>query len=564
MNQPRVFLLFAWIAVAALLWMQWDRDKTAANAALSPSVAANGTVGGLNDRQVPQAQSSDHGVVSQADQQSALAASLITVETDVFRLILDGQTISLVSLIKYPESLQAHASPVTMLKTEGPDPYTAITGWASHSADNAPLPGAFKPEQSQTQYRLADHQATLAVPFIWLSPDGVRIRRTFFFDRGRYAIRIRDEVMNASQHVWRAYIYRKLQRVPTALSRSMSNPDSFSFNGVVSFSPKNGYERLAFKDFGESDHSEQIQGGWFAFLQHHFFTAWIPQADQPAIYLQGQSGMQSAAELRGPEFSLAPGQTATTQARLWVGPKLVKQIQQESVPGLDRVVDYSRFSLLTIIGQGLFWILSHLYDLFHNWGWSIIGLVVLLRAVMYPLTAAQYKSSAKMRQFQPRLQQLKERFGEDRQKLQQAMMELYRKEKINPMGGCLPIFIQMPIFFALYWVLVESVELRQAPWLGWIHNLTARDPYFVLPLFNIAIMWVTQKLTPAPAGMDPMSARMMQFMPIVFGLMTAFVPSGLALYWVVNGALNLLIQWLMIQQHGESAKKIIRTNASSS
>ncbi|ATB56598.1 putative inner membrane protein translocase component YidC [Xanthomonas citri pv. fuscans] len=186
--------------------------------------------------------------------------------------------------------------------------------------------------------------------------------------------------------------------------------------------------------------------------------------------------------------------------------------------------------------------------------------MVLLRLALYPLSAAQYKSGAKMRRFQPRLAQLKERYGDDRVKYQQATMELFKKEKINPMGGCLPLLIQMPIFFALYWVLVESVELRQAPWLGWIQDLTARDPYFILPLLNISIMWATQKLTPTP-GMDPMQAKMMQFMPLVFGVMMAFMPAGLVLYWVVNGGLGLLIQWWMIRQHGEKPSKIIQANA---
>jgi YidC/Oxa1 family membrane protein insertase len=194
-------------------------------------------------------------------------------------------------------------------------------------------------------------------------------------------------------------------------------------------------------------------------------------------------------------------------------------------------------------------VLNQVHKLVGNWGWAIVGLVVLLKLVLYPLSAVQYKSGAKMRRFQPRIAQLKERYGDDRQKFQTAMMELYKKEKINPMGGCLPILIQMPIFFALYWVLVESVELRQAPWLGWIQDLTARDPYFILPVINVAVMWFTQKLTPAP-GMDPMQQKMMQFMPLVFGVMMAFMPSGLVLYWVVNGGLGLLQQWWMTKRHG--------------
>ena len=247
-------------------------------------------------------------------------------------------------------------------------------------------------------------------------------------------------------------------------------------------------------------------------------------------------------------------QGAATQARLYVGPKLVSEIRAQQVPGLERAVDYSQFSILAILGEGLFWVLSHLYALFGNWGWAIIGLVFLVKLALYPLSAAQYKSFAKMRKFQPRIAQLKERYGDDKQKFQTAMMELYKKEKINPMGGCLPILVQMPVFLALYWVLVESVELRHAPWIWWIQDLTARDPYFILPVLNVAVMWFTQKLQPSP-GMDPVQQKMMQFMPVAFGVMMAFFPAGLVLYWVTNGSLGLLQQWWMMKKHGEPAPK---------
>ncbi len=220
--------------------------------------------------------------------------------------------------------------------------------------------------------------------------------------------------------------------------------------------------------------------------------------------------------------------------------------------GLDRAVDYSRCSLMAWLGEGLFWVLSKLHGLLGNWGWAIVGLVVLVKILLFPLATAQYKSMAKMRKFQPRIQQLKERYGEDKQKFQVAMMELYKKEKINPVGGCLPILLQMPIFFALYWVLLESVELRHAPWMGWIQDLTAPDPWFILPVINIAVMWATQRLSPM-VGMDPMQQRIMTMMPIVFGVMMVFFPAGLVLYWVTNGGLGLLQQWYMLKKYAEPA-----------
>jgi YidC/Oxa1 family membrane protein insertase len=215
-------------------------------------------------------------------------------------------------------------------------------------------------------------------------------------------------------------------------------------------------------------------------------------------------------------------------------------------PELWRTVDYGVF---TIIARPLFWLLSQLHLLFGNWGWAIIAIVVLLKAALYPLSAKQYQSMAKMRAVQPRIEALKERYGDDKQQFQIAMMELYKKEKINPIGGCLPMLIPIPIFLGLYWVLLETVELRHAPWMGWIQNLTAADPYFILPALNLAVMYLTQKLTPTP-GMDPMQKKMMQFMPLVFGVMMAFFPAGLVLYWVTNGALGLLQQWWMARKHG--------------
>ncbi|HHW4682861.1 MAG TPA: membrane protein insertase YidC [Xylella sp.] len=553
MNQTRVFLIFSWLVVSTLLWIEWGKNN---NTLLEFSSYNNVGVHNSSDYGLPQINTSAASTPQKSNFiTGTTGVPVINVTTDVLQLKLDGFSILSANLLKFPESKDNITQPVKLLTDNTAYPYVATSGWVSQSNSLVPSAITFAPEKQELSYTMDRDQSRLVVPYVWTATNGVTIHRTFSFERGRYAILIKDEVYNGSSMPWSAYVFRRLARVPNILSRSMTNPDSFSFNGAVWYSEETGYERRPFKDYmDDGGLNRKIIGGWIALLQHHFFTAWIPQKDQASLYLLAQDGPGDIAELRGPAFSLAPGQSITTEARLWVGPKLVDQIAKEQIKGLDRVVDYSRFQLMAVIGQGLFWILSHLNNLFHNWGWAIVGLVVLLRLVMYPLSAAQYKSAAKMRKFQPRLQQLKERYGEDRQKFQQAMMELYKKEKINPMGGCLPILIQMPIFFALYWVLVESVELRQAPWLGWIQDLTTRDPYFILPILNIAIMWATQKLTPTPAGMDPMSQRMMKLMPLIFGGMMAFVPAGLALYWVINGGLNLLIQWWMIRQHSYSSQ----------
>ena len=559
MNQTRVFLIFAWLMVATLLWFEWSRDKAAptptAVAAQTATAPAGSTVPTATDAApatgtVPAAPVATPGV-TQAPR--AAAAPRVTVNTDVLRLVLDGGSVLQADLLHYPQSKTPGSGPVRLFSEDPQHFYTAESGWVSNGS-KAPDHHAFVPENGAGEVALAKGSDSISVPFVWQGPEGVTIRRTYTFKRASYEIEVRDQVVNAGPGTWQGTVYRQLLRTPPQVKSGMTNPESFSFNGATWWD--GSYQRRKFnEDYLEDGRvNAQVKGGWIAIPQHHFFSAWIPSADDTTtISLDTpDNGARALIREMGPGVNVGPGQQATTTARLWVGPKLVDKIHAINAPGIDRVVDYSQFAILALLGQGLFWVLNFLHGFIGNWGWSIIGLVILVKLALYPLSAAQYKSFAKMRKFQPRIQQLKERYGDDKQKFQVAMMELYKKEKINPMGGCLPILVQMPVFLALYWVLVETVELRQAPWFAWIQDLTARDPYFILPVLNMLVMWLTQKLTPAP-GMDPMQQKMMQFMPLVFGVMMAFFPSGLVLYWVTNGALGLLQQWWMTKRHGESA-----------
>jgi len=562
MNQTRTFLIFAWLMVAVLLWMEWSKEKAApatsapvaaavvetgssvpgAPAATVPAVPAGGSVPAVPDLEPPVS------AAPRADGQR------VTLSNDVLRLVLDGGSVLQADLLHYPQSKTPGSGPVRLLDADPAHYYVAESGWVSAGGAAPSHERGFVPEVASGEVALATGQDQVSVPFIWNGPNGVTIRRTYTLHRGTYVIDVRDDVANAGAASWQGYVYRQLLRTPPQIKTGMTSPESFSFNGATWWD--GSYQRRKFNDDYLKDGrvDKQVTGGWIAILQHHFFTAWIPQADDTTtISLDTpSSGRRALIRELGPGVNVAPGQQASTSARLWVGPKLVDKITAAHVPGLDRAVDYSQFSILALLGQGLFWVLNFLHGFLGNWGWSIIGLVILVKLALYPLSAKQYKSFAGMRKIQPRIQQLKERYGDDKQKFQVAMMELYKKEKINPMGGCLPILIQMPVFLALYWVLVESVELRQAPWFAWIQDLTARDPYFILPVLNVAVMWLTQKMTPSP-GMDPMQQKMMQLMPLVFGVMMAFFPSGLVLYWVTNGALGLLQQWWMTKRHGEPA-----------
>lgn len=562
MNQTRTFLIFAWLMVAAMLWMAWGQEQSARNA--TPAASA--------PQATPAAPDAAPGAVPSAPGEATVAATpgvpalqpapasapasgqAVTVTTDQLRLVIDGGRVRSAQLLRYPQTTDQDSAPVQLFD---PDParfYAAESGWVSNRNRAPSHEAGFVPEQPGAAYALAPGQDRLDVPFVWRGPDGVSIRRVYTVRRYDFAIGVRDEVVNAGDKPWQGYVYRQLARIPPVVKSGFTHPESYSFHGAAWYTPAEKFEKRKFDKFGDGPLDRQVDGGWIAMLQHHFFAAWIPGANDKSTFslatLPSAGGAQYLVREVGPGVSVAPGGRAATEARLWVGPKLVSGIEAQKVPGLERAVDFSSYGWLAWIAGILFAVLSWLHGLIGNWGWAIIGLVMIVKALLFPLSAAQYKSAAKMRRFQPRVQQLKERYGDDKQKFQLALMELYKKEKINPVGGCLPVLIQMPIFFALYWTLLESVELRHAPWFGWIHNLTAPDPYFILPVINITVMWLTQKLTPM-AGMDPMQQRMMQFMPLVFGVMMIFFPAGLVLYWVTNGSLGLLQQWYMLRKYGD-------------
>jgi YidC/Oxa1 family membrane protein insertase len=570
MNQTRTFLILAWLMVATLLWMEWNKEKSAPPATTTPAAVAPAP-GAVPDASVPPPPQATPAAVPAAPTPAAdpVAAASATqesrpgavlVETDVLRLLVDGGNIARAELLRYPQTRDDASPPVLLFDNDPARFYAAQSGWVSATQAAPNHVEGFVPEAPGTEYRLGAGNDTLVVPFVWRGPDGVSIRRTYTVQRGQYTVAVRDDIANEGAAPWQGVAYRQLMRGSPNVKRGMTNPESFSLTGATWFGANNGYSRRWFTDFDDGRVAQSDTNAWIAFVQHHFFTAWLPDVPQAEVEVVLDTDRSAGVpryfirEMGKAPLVVAPGQQASASARLWIGPKLVEQIQAQQVRGLDRVVDYSRFTIMAWLGEGLFRVLALLYGVFGNWGWAIVGLVVLVKLLLYPLSVAQYKSMAKMRKFQPRIQQLKERYGDDKQKFQVAMMELYKKEKINPVGGCLPILLQMPIFFALYWVLLESVELRHAPWILWIQDLTARDPLFILPVINAAVMWATQKLSPM-VGMDPMQQRIMQMMPLVFGVMMVFFPAGLVLYWVVNGGLGLLQQWWMIRRYSEAPAK---------
>ncbi|QIL19468.1 membrane protein insertase YidC [Thermomonas sp. HDW16] len=547
MTQTRTFLLFAWLMVAALLWMEWNKEKQPQPA---PAVAtAQSAVPSANAAGAVPSASVPGGAAAPALSATPAAAPSITLKNDLLSLQLDGRSVTGAQLLHYPQTRAAGSPPVVLFDADPMHFFAARSGWTALNGGVEPV---FQPEDGVHEAVLADGAKEVSARFIATTAQGLQIRRTYSLPRGSYALNVRDELANTGSAPWSGLVYRQLLRNPPVAKRGMTNPEAFSLSGAAWWSPEDKYKKRKYPNFvDDGPLDQQVTGGWVALSQHYFLTAWVPQKDQGALFSLGVNGAVHSIEARGPQIALAPGQRFSSDATLWVGPKLADQLEKVA-PGLERAMDYGLF---TVLSQPIHWLLTQLHKFTHNWGWAIVLLVVLIKLALYPLSAAQYKSMAKMRKFQPRIEQLKERYGDDKQKFQMAMLELYKKEKINPAGGCLPILIQMPVFLALYYVLLEAVELRQAPWiLGWVNDLTAQDPFFILPIVNGAVMFLTQRMTPM-VGMDPMQKKMMQMMPLVMAVMFAFFPAGLVLYWVTNGTLGMLQQWWNTKRYAEVPAK---------
>ncbi|MGH8124104.1 MAG: membrane protein insertase YidC [Rudaea sp.] len=559
MTSTRPVLLFALLLVGYFIYGAWQQDYAAkpATAATVPAPAADTPATppiASADVPSPAATVAAPAPAAVAEERSA---STVEVQTDVLRVEISTSGGSLVraDLLAYPIDPKDKTKPVRLLDDGAAHYFVAQSGLISSGAPAPSHKAVFSAQK--TSYTLAAGEGRLEVPLTWQDASGLSVRKVYVFTRGSYLIDTREEISNGSTASWTGNEYRQLQRVPPVVAKSglfsIYNPEAYAFAGAAWYA-QGKFNKLAFAKFVGSPLKQDVMGGWAAMLQHYFFAAWIPAAgetDQFSTDVVPVDGTpRYLIRAVSPAVTVAPNQSVTIAAHLYVGPKLQTQLATIA-PGLELTADYG---ILTVISQPLHWILVQLHKLVGNWGVAIILLVLLIKLVLYKPSEAQYRSMAKMKQFQPRLQALKERYGDDKQKLNAATMELYQKEKINPLGGCLPVLIQMPIFLGLLWVLQESVELRQAPFFGWIQNLSAPDPYFILPILNGVAMMGTQWLSPAAPGMDPMQARMMKTMPLIFAVMFAFAPAGLTLYWTMNGWLSLLQQWIIIQRVGGAAK----------
>ncbi len=556
MDNLRYLLLAALAFVGFLLWQAWQHDYGAVQPAPSqPAVTQQQTRPTSGNQEQPggyvpsapaSGQSSENaGAAAPAPAQpSAPQGQLIHVDTDVMHVTIStiGGNILAVKLPKYSVSTAKPNVPFELLSSASPSYYVAQNGLLSASGVDVPNHHS-RYQTRQTHYRLASGASSVSVPLHW-HKDGLSVTKVYTFRRGAYTIGVKYQVRNATGKMLTVRQYSQLDRRHVAGPSGLQGMfHEHTYRGGAYYDGK--YEKASYGDLKGSPLKKTTKGGWVAMVQQYFVAAAIPPT-RGDNYLYGRRVGHDRYVMGfvAPPHRLAPGKEVTLASRLYAGPQLQNRLASIA-KGLDLTVDYG---LLTIIAKPLFWLLSKLHLLLGNWGWAIIGLTVLIKLAFYKLSEAQYRSMAKMRKFAPRIKALRERYGDDKQRLNQEMMQLYRHEKFNPLGGCLPLIVQLPVFLALYWVLLQSVELRHAPFMFWIHDLTSPDPYYVLPvLFGIS-MFVQQKLSASAMTMDPTQQKIMMFMPLGLSVFFAFFPSGLVLYWLTNNVLSILQQWIILKR----------------
>jgi len=469
---------------------------------------------------------------------------LITIKTDLLDLVIDlnGGNVISTTMTEYKSSLGS-AESLPLLEKNNIRHYVVESGLFGKdgfdSSKNGPNP-IYSSELSS--YVLSESADELTVDLSYKNESGVSLIKRYHFKRDDYLINVTYLINNQSSLVWEGNFSGKIVRDTSGDPSSQSSMGMQSFLGMALSSAEKPYEKYDFEDMAEEPINEQIQGGWVAFIQHYFLSAWIPSSEISHTY---QTRVKNGLYLMGfisPATKVEPGKTESVSANLYLGPKIIDRLEH-AAPKLDLTVDYG---WLFFIAYPLFLLLDFLYGLVQNWAVAIILVTVVVKALFFKLSAASYRSMANMRRVGPKLKSLKDQYGDDRQKMSQAMMELYKKEKINPLGGCLPILVQMPVFIALYWVLLESVQLRHAPFMFWITDLSVKDPFFILPILMGISMFIQMQLNPAPP--DPMQAKVMKIMPIMMTVFFLWFPSGLVLYWLVNNILSISQQWVITRQ----------------
>jgi YidC/Oxa1 family membrane protein insertase len=546
METQRLIALVVFSFSALLLWDAWQKHNAPKVVAPPPASVAAGVP-------APPAKLPDPTLSSPAKPAGAPTAANVPgtattaagkpliVRTDLVEVEINtlGGDIRRLTFLKV-FSARDRSKPLTLLEPDAQHYFVAQTGLLG---DGLPT-HLTEYEAEASEYVLKEATETLEVRLRSRAASGADVTKRYLFRRGSYVIDVAFDVKNTSGASISPLGYFQFMRDANAPSEEAAQTNAFAgvttFTGPAVYTDQAKFEKVDFKDIekGKQAHAKRAADGWVAMVQHYFVSAWLPpQGLDREFYTSKVAENRFTAGVKVPMGTIAPGAAGTLAVPVYIGPQETDKLEKVA-PGLELVVDYG---WLKIIAAPLFWLLKWIHAVVANWGWSIIILTILIKGVFYPLNAKAGRSMAQMRVLAPKMEKLKQLYGDDRQKLNQAMMELYRTEKINPLGGCLPILVQIPVFIALYWVLLASIELRHAPWLGWIQDLSAPDPYFVLPVIYAISMFVQTKLNPQPA--DPVQARVMLIMPIVFSVFFLFFPAGLVLYWVVQNLLSILQQW---------------------
>ena len=557
MDIKRTILIVALAVVSYVMVLKWNQDygqaalPTQNVAASTTAPALPDTVSGNNASNSADVPSANTDTSTPTETPVAASKDLIHVKTDVLDIAIDpqGGDIAQLRLPLYPRRQDHPDVPFQLFDNGNERTYLAQSGLTGVDGPDARPSGRPVFSTEKKTYELAPGQDQLVVD-LKFSENGINYIKRFTLKRGLYDVQVSYLIDNESGKPWNGNLFAQLKRDASSDPSSSTATGTATYLGAALWTSAEPYKKVSMKDIDKGQLKETVEGGWVAWLQHYFVTAWIPQkGDNNVVQTRKDNQGNYIIGFTGPTLTVEPGKTAETSATLYAGPKS-QGVLKELSPGLELTVDYG---ILWFIAQPIFWLLQHIHSIVGNWGWSIIFLTMLIKGIFFPLSAASYKSMARMRAVAPKLAALKEQFGDDRQKMSQAMMELYKKVKINPLGGCLPILVQMPVFLSLYWVLLESVEMRQAPFMLWITDLSIKDPFFILPIIMGATMFIQQRLNPTPP--DPMQAKVMKLMPIIFTFFFLWFPAGLVLYWVVNNCLSIAQQWYITRKVEAATKK---------
>ncbi len=545
-------LLLTFMFSLFMLWDAWERAHKPPPAPAVEATAETGAVPGAPAAAPSVATASAVPTIASAAPAAALPGAGVpkaTVKTDLYTAEISAQGGDLVflELEKHRATLDASKNFILFQNDAKQHIYVGQSGLIGEGLPNHKTTYSLE----KSEYTLADGQEAVFVRLTAPAANGVKVAKIYTFKRGSYIIDVSYELSNASAAPLTPYAYFQILRDGKEPDSATSGAFGVTtFTGPAVYTEADKFQKVKFEEItkDKAKYAHKADNGWIGLVQHYFFSAWLPQGKvEREFYIDKLGADLFRAGVKFPLATIAPGQTGKVDVPLYAGPQ--EQDKLESIaPGLDLVVDYG---WLTIVASPLFWVMEKMHGLIGNWGWTIIALTILLKLIFFPLSAASYKSMAKMRVVMPQMTRLKEAYKDDRAKLNQEMMELYKREKINPLGGCLPVLVQIPVFIALYWVLLGTVEMRGAPWLGWITDLSVQDPYYILPLLMGASMFFQTRLNPTPP--DPVQAKVMTWMPLLFTFMFLWFPAGLVLYWTVNNLLSIAQQWHVTKQIEEAA-----------